>query len=213
MATIHDSVIVDATATVAKTATLGAPYRPLLDGTVRTSERKTSIGPGCWIGDGSSVGEGAIIGAGSILHGDVRVESDVTIGSRVLLTYRAWVDLGATIGDDSVIGAFVCERARIGRGCRVFGSLIHGQHEPQLPWDGPESDEEPPVLGDEVFVGWGSKVIGPVVLGERAYVAANAIVSRPVPSRHIAFGNNQIVPYQQWPGALRASSFFGAGRP
>jgi acetyltransferase-like isoleucine patch superfamily enzyme len=213
VAAAEESVTVDATATVAETAILAAPYRPLLDGRVLASRGATVIGAKCWIGDSTSVGAGTTIGAGSILHGDIHVETDVTIGSRVLLTYRCWIDSGATIGDDCVIAGFICERARIGRSCRVFGSLIHAQHDPQAPWDGPGTEEEPPVLEDEAFVGWGATVIGPVVLAERAYVAAGAIVSRSVPSRHIAHGNNQVVPYDRWPGALARSPFFTGGVP
>jgi acetyltransferase-like isoleucine patch superfamily enzyme len=204
-------VAVDPTATVAKTAVLGASYRPLLDGRSLGSRGPTVIGAGCFIGDRSSVGAGTTIGASSILHGDVHVETDVTIGERVLLTYRCWVDVGATVGDDCVIAGFICEQARIGRGCRVFGSLIHSQQDPQAPWDGPGTEEEPPTLEDEAFVGWGATVIGAVTLGERSYVAAGAIVSRPVPSRHIAHGNNQVVPYDRWPGALAHSPFFTGG--
>jgi acetyltransferase-like isoleucine patch superfamily enzyme len=211
MSAVRGSVIVDPTATVAETATLGSPHRPLLDGRSLGSRGPTIIGPRCWIGDRSSVGAGTTIGASSILHGDVHVETDVTIGERVLLTYRCWVDVGATIGEGSVIAGFICEQARIGPGCRVFGSLIHGQQDPQAPWDGPGSEEEPPVLEQEAFVGWGATVIGPVVLGERAYVAAGAIVSRSVPGRHIAHGNNQIIPYDRWPGALARSPFFAGG--
>jgi acetyltransferase-like isoleucine patch superfamily enzyme len=200
--------VVHSTATVADSAILGGPYRPLQVGTRKVAGRPTRIGPRCWIGDRAFVGQGAEIGADSILHGEVRVDCDATIGRGVLLTYRAWVDLEATIGDGCVIGGFVCERAVLGRGCRVFGSLAHLQHDPSLPWDDPLAEEESPVLKDEVFVGWGATVIGPVVLGERAYVCAGAIVSRPVPSRHIAHGNNQVVPYDEWPGALRKSPFF-----
>jgi acetyltransferase-like isoleucine patch superfamily enzyme len=200
--------VVDGTATVADSAIVGGPYRPLQAGIRRSSDRPTRIGPRCWIGERAFVGEGAWIGADSILHGDVRVECDATIGSGVLLTYRAWVDLEATVGDGSVIGGFVCERAVVGRGCRVFGSLAHLQHDPSLPWDDPRAEEESPVLKDGVFVGWGATVMGPVVLGERAYVCAGAIVSRPVPSRHIAHGNNQVVPFDQWPGPLQKSPFF-----
>jgi acetyltransferase-like isoleucine patch superfamily enzyme len=200
--------VVDTTATVADSAILGGPYRPLQAGTWQGSGRPTSIGPRCWIGERAFVGQGAEIGADSVLHGDVRVECDATIGSGVLLTYRAWVDLEARVGDGCVIGGFVCERAVVGRGCRIFGSLAHLQHDPSFPWDDPRAEEESPVLKDDVFIGWGATVMGPVVLGERAYVCAGAIVSRPVPSRHIAHGNNQVVPYDEWPGPLGKSPFF-----
>jgi carbonic anhydrase/acetyltransferase-like protein (isoleucine patch superfamily) len=160
MTIIYDDVVLDVTASVAETAIIGSPYRPLVNGGRYRSTGKTQIGPGCWIGEGVQVGEGATMGDNSILHGDSRVESDARIGKGVLLTYRSWVDLGATIGDDCVIGGFVCERAVVGRGCRVFGDLVHRQQNPLCGWDDADSEEESPVLEDEVFVGWGAKVIG-----------------------------------------------------
>jgi serine O-acetyltransferase len=38
-----------------------------------------------------------------------------------------------------------------------------------------------PVLGDDVFVGAGAKVLGPVTVGDRAKVGANAVVVKDVP--------------------------------
>lgn len=207
MTIVYDGVLLDVSAKVAETAIIGAPYRPLLNGRRYRSTGKTQIEPGCWIGEGVQVGEGAIIGANSILHGDSRVESDARLGSGVLLTYRSWVDLKARIGDDCVIGGYVCERAVVGRGCRVFGDLTHRQHNPLLGWDDDESEEESPVLEDQVFVGWEAKVIGPVVLETRAYVCAGAVVSKRIPSRHIAYGVNQVKPYDEWPGSLSKSPF------
>jgi acetyltransferase-like isoleucine patch superfamily enzyme len=194
MTMAQGSVSIDPTATIAETAVIGARYRPLLDGRELGGGRRTTIGANCWIGERSSVGTGTTIGVSSIVHGDVHVEGDVTIGSRVLLTYRCWIDIGVTIGDDCVLGGFICERARLGHGCRVFGSLIHAQHNPQTPWDGPGGEEDPPVLKYRVFVGWGATVIGSIVLGERAYVAAGAIVSRSVPSRYMPTGATRSFP-------------------
>jgi len=39
-----------------------------------------------------------------------------------------------------------------------------------------------PVLGDDVFVGSGAKVIGGLTVGNRAQVGANAVVTRDVPA-------------------------------
>jgi len=203
-----EDVLCDVTAHIAETALVGGCYRPLLGGRRYHSAEKTVVGPGAWIGEGVHVGRGARIGPGSILHGDSWVECDAQLGSGVLVTYRAFIDLEAQIGDDSVIGGFVCERAVVGQGCRVFGVLAHGQRDPLLGWDDDGSQEASPVLQDQVFVGWGAKVIGPVVLESRAYIRAGAIVTRPVPSRHIAYVVNEIEPYDRWPGLLKNSPFF-----
>ena len=208
-------VDVDPTATVGDNVKLGVACRPLQDGRRYISARKTTtIGPQCSIGDGVSVGEGTWIGANTIVEGDVRVASDVTIGKEVLLLYGCSLNLGATVGDGSVIGrAWIGERSVLGQGCRVFGSLVHAQRNPLIPWDHPEAEEDSPILKDEAFVGWGATVIGPVVLGERAYVCAGALVTRPVPSRHIAYGQNKVIPYEDWPGELAKSPFFADGTP
>jgi bifunctional UDP-N-acetylglucosamine pyrophosphorylase/glucosamine-1-phosphate N-acetyltransferase len=209
MARFPASVRVDDTATVADNATLGVASRPLQGGRTLSARKTTTIGPGCAIGDGAFVGEGAEIGANTIVDGGVRIGSNVTIGKDVLLLYGCTVDQGATIGDDSVVGrGFVGERSVLGRGCRVFGSLIHAQRNPLLPWDDPEAEEDSPVLKDGAYVGWEATVIGPVVLGERAYVCAGAIITRSVPSRHVAFDRNRVVPYEDWPGDLAKSPFF-----
>ncbi len=206
--TLYEGVQGDVTATIADSALVGVPYRPLRNGRRYRSDEKTEVGARAWIGEGVHVGRGAVIGPDTILHGGCTVECNARLGPGVLVTYRAWVDLEATIGDDSVVGGFVCERAVVGRRCRVFGDLAHAQHDPLAGWDDDEAEEPSPKLQDEVFVGWKAKVIGPVVLEARAYVCAGAIVTRSVPSRHVAYGVNQIEPYDQWPGLLRKSRFF-----
>lgn len=45
-----------------------------------------------------------------------------------------------------------------------------------------------PTLGDNVFVGSGARILGPVVLGDRAKIGANAVVIDDVPARATAVG-------------------------
>ena len=45
-----------------------------------------------------------------------------------------------------------------------------------------------PVLGDGVFVGAGAKIIGPVTVGDRARIGANAVVVHDVPAETTAVG-------------------------
>jgi serine acetyltransferase len=148
------------------------------------------------------------VGADTIVDAYVRIEGGARIGQRVVLTHRATVGARADVGDDAVIGGFVSERCLVGAGARVFGKLIHRHVEPQRGWDAPTSEEPSPVIEPGGFVGFDAQVIGPVVIGERAYVCAGAIVTRDVPARHIASGVNRIVPYEEWPGDLSASPFF-----
>lgn len=45
-----------------------------------------------------------------------------------------------------------------------------------------------PTLGKDVHVGTGSRIIGPVTVGDHVLVGANAVITKDVPSRHVATG-------------------------
>ncbi len=47
---------------------------------------------------------------------------------------------------------------------------------------------EGPCLGDEVHVGTGAKLIGPIRVGDRVLVGANAVVTKDIPAGSIATG-------------------------
>ena len=81
----HKSAVVDRSARVAKSASIGACA---VIGKEARIAGSASIGPGCFIGDGAS------IGAGSRLHANVTVYHDCRIGARCI------VHAGAVIGSD-----------------------------------------------------------------------------------------------------------------
>ena len=45
-----------------------------------------------------------------------------------------------------------------------------------------------PTLEDNVTVGAGAKVLGPITIGEGSAIGANAVVTKDVPANHIAVG-------------------------
>jgi acetyltransferase-like isoleucine patch superfamily enzyme len=199
---------VDPTSYVADSAILGAPMRPLLSGEPRRGRRPISLGQRCWVGHQCVVGDGTAIGDGTILDNGVIIEGNAEIGAGVLLTNRAYVSGETEIGDECVIGGVIAERTVIGRGCRVFGDLVHGQLNPSLRWDDPGAEEVSPTLEERAFVGWGATIIGPVTIGAGAYVAAGAKVTRSVAPGQIAFGVNRVVRPSAWKGPLKNSPFF-----
>jgi serine O-acetyltransferase len=78
-------------------------------------------------------------------------------------------------------GVMVNGDAIIGANC----NLTHGSMLGQLN-RGPR--EGSPILGDEVFLAAGSKVIGRVRIGDRAAVGANAVVTKDVPDDAVVGG-------------------------
>jgi len=206
--TLSDPAAMFPDASIAPTAIIGNPFRPLLDGREVKVDRPTEIGAGASIGHYTIVGEGATIGAGSIIEEFVNIQPRSEIGSRVLVTSRSYIGMGATVGDDCVIKGHVGENSRVGRRCRIFGDLIHRQLDPSIPWDDPAAEEPDPVIGDGAFVGWRALIVGGVNIGEGAYICAGALITKDVPAWHIAHGRNQITHPDSWRGALGKSPFF-----
>jgi UDP-3-O-[3-hydroxymyristoyl] glucosamine N-acyltransferase len=206
--TLNDPAMRFPGAYIAPTAIIEKPFRPLLDGREVRVDCPTEIGVGVWIGHYTTVGAGARIGAGSIIEEFVNIQPRCEIGSRVLVTSRSYIGMGATVGDDCVIKGHVGENSRVGARCRIFGDLIHRQLDPSIPWDDPAAEEPDPVIGDGVFVGWRAVIVGGVNIGEGAYVCADALITIDVPDGHIAYGRNQITHPDSWPGALGKSPFF-----
>lgn len=203
-----DHAVTDLTATISPTAVLGCGYRPLLDGRRLETGEKAQVGRGAWIGNYCVVGQDVVIGDHSIIQEYSCIEAGARIGSHVLVRHRTTISAGARIGDHCIVHGHIGERVVIGSNCRVFGQFVHQQLDPTKGWDDPCSEEPSAEVCDGAFVGWNAIVIGPVVIGERAYVCAGAIVTRNVPPGHIAYDRNEIIHHSAWPGALSQSPFF-----
>jgi len=64
------------------------------------------------------------------------------------------------------------------------GRNVHIEHQVTI---GAERRESP-ILGDDVFIGAGAKIIGPVVVGSHTRIGANAVVIGDVPDYATAVG-------------------------
>lgn len=199
---------IDPTVKICTGAVIGKPFRPLIGITVNDEELETVIGPQGYVGYYSLVGSGTVIEAGVVLDDFSVIECSVNIGQNALVIYHAQICNEARIGRDCVIGGFVAERVVVGNRSRVFGKIVHSQHNPSLRWDAPEAEEGSATIEDDVFIGFDAIVIGQVNVGAGAYICAGSIVTRNVPSRYVAYGVNKIVPHSEWRGPLHRSAFF-----
>jgi len=51
-----------------------------------------------------------------------------------------------------------------------------------------------PIIGKNVVIADGAKVLGPIIIGENSVVAAGAIITKDIPTNSIAYGVNQFKP-------------------
>ncbi len=92
---------------------------------------------------------------------------------------------GAKIGKGLLIdhgsGVVIGETAEIGDYCLLYqGCTLGGT--------GKDHGKRHPTLGNNVMVGCGAKVLGPLKVGDNAKIAANAVVLSPVPANSTAVG-------------------------
>ena len=77
-----------------------------------------------------------------------------------------------------LIGGFVAERVVVGDRSRVFGKIVHSQHNPKIAWDAPEAEEGSAVIEEDVFIGFDAIVVGEIKVGAGAYICAGATVNQ-----------------------------------
>ena len=94
----------------------------------------------------------------------IEIGRDVTLGKGVYFVHS----LGIVIGGD----------ARIGDRVRFYGNNTVGT----------AKDNGYPVIEDDVWIGAGARILGPVRIGARSRIGANAVVLQDVPPDSVAVG-------------------------
>ena len=92
---------------------------------------------------------------------------------------------GATIGRRLVIdhgtGIVIGETAEIGDDCLLYQGVTLGG-------TGKDTGKRHPTIGNNVMIGAGAKVLGPLVIGDNSRIAAGAVVLSDIPSNSTAVG-------------------------
>jgi len=95
---------------------------------------------------------------------------------------------GASIGRNFFIDhgfVVIGETAEIGDDVTIYQLVTLGGTSPH---DG-IAGKRHPTIGDGVIIGSGAQVLGPITVGNRARIGANAVVTRDVPADTIVAGN------------------------
>lgn len=92
---------------------------------------------------------------------------------------------GARIGKELFIdhgmGVVIGETAEIGDGC----TLYHGVTLGGTTW---QREKRHPTLGENVVVGAGAKILGPIRIGDNARIGSNSVVVRDIPANATVVG-------------------------
>ncbi len=147
------------------------------------------------IGPGSSVGAGAVVFAGA------GIAAEVVLGDQCYVRERAVVGAGSVIGRGSVVDNDVHLGARVRVQSGVYltafsvvendvflGPGVVSTNDHTMARHAGESPPRGPTLRRACRIGGGAVLLPGVEVGEEAFVAAGAVVTRDVPPRAVAMG-------------------------
>ena len=130
-----------------------------------------TVGEGAILGDQSFVRERSEVGPGSVVGRGSVVDNDVQVGARVRVQTDVYLCAFTVVEDDVFLGP----------GAITTNDDTMRRHGPQMPLRGA-------ILRRACRIGAGAVLTPGVEIGEEAFVASGAVVTREVPPRAVVMG-------------------------
>lgn len=101
--------------------------------------------------------------------------------TKLIQSHNAYIPLhtkikGKPVFPHGVYGVFISSSAEIGKGCVIFHQVTIGSNT----LAGSKRNGAP-VIGDNVYIGCGAKIIGAVRIGNNVRIGANCVVTKDIP--------------------------------
>ena len=96
--------------------------------------------------------------------------------------------IGKNLFIDHGMGVVIGETSEIGDNVTIYHMVTLGGISPSIDSDNQRDVKRHPTLKDNVVVGSGAQVLGPVVVGKNAKIGANAVVTKDVPDNAVMVG-------------------------
>ena len=97
-------------------------------------------------------------------------------------------DIGKNFFIDHGMSVVIGETSKIGDNVTLYHSVTLGGISPSIKSNEQRGTKRHPTLKDNVVVGSGAQVLGPVIVGENARIGANAVVVHDVPANAVMVG-------------------------
>ena len=96
--------------------------------------------------------------------------------------------IGKNLFIDHGMGVVIGETSEIGDNVTIYHMVTLGGISPSINSDSQREIKRHPTLMDNVVVGSGAQILGPVTIGKNAKVGANAVVTKDVPDNAVMIG-------------------------
>ena len=96
--------------------------------------------------------------------------------------------IGKNLFIDHGMGVVIGETSEIGDNVTIYPAVTLGGISPSINSDNQRNTKRHPTLMDNVVVGSGAQILGPVVIGSNAKIGANAVVTKDVQENSVMVG-------------------------
>ena len=90
-------------------------------------------------------------------------------------------NIGKNLFIDHGMGVVIGETSEIGDNVTIYHAVTLGGSSPSIDSERQRHEKRHPTIRDDVVIGSGAQIIGPVVVGKCSRIAANAVVVKDVP--------------------------------
>ena len=97
-------------------------------------------------------------------------------------------NIGKNLFIDHGMGVVIGETSEIGDNVTIYHMATLGGISPSVNSNEPRNIKRHPTLKDNVVVGSGAQILGPVTVGKNAKIGANAVVTKDVPEKAVMVG-------------------------
>ena len=96
--------------------------------------------------------------------------------------------IGKNLFIDHGMGVVIGETSEIGDNVTIYHMVTLGGISPSINSDDQRNTKRHPTLMDNVVIGSGAQILGPVVIGKNAKIGANAVVTKDVDENSVMVG-------------------------
>ena len=96
--------------------------------------------------------------------------------------------IGRNLFIDHGMGVVIGETSEIGDNVTIYHMVTLGGISPSINSDDQRHTKRHPTLMDNVVIGSGAQILGPIVIGKNSKIGANAVVTKDVPENAVMIG-------------------------
>ena len=96
--------------------------------------------------------------------------------------------IGKNLFIDHGMGVVIGETSEIGDNVTIYHAVTLGGSSPSIDSERQRHEKRHPTIGNDVVIGSGAQIIGPIKIGNNSRIAANAVVVKDVPENATMVG-------------------------